>query len=702
MRAVAQAIPVTRTRALLPILLSFAALALIALLPLTAAAQVIDPYAPDEHTLLLYHFDDEGERITDSGPLGLHGTVQGGPAQYGEGLIGRALRLGEGQYISLSGDHPALRGMDQLTIELWLRSSNEDTARRQRTICFWEHYLISIFEGNHIVGHLYGPGGESAPDRKRVLRGKTSCVPHQWMHVAVTYDGKQARLFVNGVQEASAKMTGPINEASGELRISAPGSDGFVGDLDELRICSVAQPRFIGPRQLDICRLACDLGLSPGTLRAVFTPLVPRGTASVACAAALGDGEPVVQTLTADDLKPLDDGAWLEGQAQIVLPVPAGSAGENTVTCRVSYEHNQQQRVVEKQFPVRIETMQPVPAREVRAAWTHSHAIEDPDDLFARMAAGGLNTAVMRVRRGETAYFDSRMGPVVKLPFDNEDFMADAIAAARRHGIALHCYVNNFPIGSTDSEFAQQLRAQGRWQKDPRGNDLDWMCPSDPRNVELVRDAMVELARDYDLAGVQYDFIRFPSANGCYCERCRGQFEERIGHPVADWPAAVLEGGELYEQYTDFRCDLITNAVRVTSAAIRAVKPHIIISAAVFAMEPERARHTVGQAWAQWAHEGLVDVLCPMSYVYDVRAFEDTLKVISAAVEGAVPIWAGIGLRSGQGVMHYPEELAAKINIVRRLGLPGFNLFCVTPPTDAPETILIPLRESVLAGDGRG
>ena len=31
-------------------------------------------------------------------------------------------------------------------------------------------------------------------------------------------------------------------------------------------------------------------------------------------------------------------------------------------------------------------------------------------------------------------------------------------------------------------------------------------------------------------------------------------------------------------------------------------------------MSPEQARHTVGQAWAQWAHEGIVDVLCPMIY----------------------------------------------------------------------------------------
>ena len=101
--------------------------------------------------------------------------------------------------------------------------------------------------------------------------------------------------------------------------------------------------------------------------------------------------------------------------------------------------------------------------------------------------------------------------------------------------------------------------------------------------------------------------------------------------------------------------------MRITSAAIREVNPDITISAAVFAMDPERARHTVGQDWARWAHEGLVDALFPMSYVHDTRAFEHTVSAIIEAVAGSAPVYAGIGLRSGQGVMRHPEEPAAML-----------------------------------------
>ena len=152
-----------------------------------------------------------------------------------EGLIGNALRFGEGQVLMLDGKNEALRGMDQLTIEAWVRSSNEDSARRQRIIAFWEHYLISIFSGYTVMGHVYGPGGEGVSGAKRILRGSASLVPHQWMHIAVTYDGKRARIFVNGVQKNSVKMTGPVNgDDAGALTMSHLGADGFLGELDEL------------------------------------------------------------------------------------------------------------------------------------------------------------------------------------------------------------------------------------------------------------------------------------------------------------------------------------------------------------------------------------------------------------------------------------------------------------------------------------
>jgi len=654
-------------------------------------------YEPDEHTLLLYHFDGDGDEMLDASSQELRGTLNEGPVERGEGIFGSSLKLADGQVIQLEGNRECLRGMDQLTAELWFKTTNEDTTHRQRLILFWEHYLISIFEGQRFVGHLYDADG-----KKAVLRGSGGIRPGVWYHAALTYDGQRGRLWLNGTQVTSVRLSGPLNNAPGALQFSTTATDAFIGEIDEVRISNVARTSFPAARQRNFVRVVNDLALSPGAFRVSFLPLVPAGAEAVTCAASLDGAAPQTVAIGPDQLKPLEGEPWLEGEGQVVLPVPEGVEGSRTLTCTSAYTSDGREHSVSQDFPVEVEPMIPAPATEFRAAWTHSHRIEDPEDIFSRMAAGGLNAAIMRVRRGETAYFDSKLGPLVQLPFDNDNFMEETIAAAERHGIDLHAYVNNFPIGQPKSDYAQQLRAEGRWQKDPDGNDLEWMCPSEPRNVELVKQAMVELAREYPVKGVQYDFIRYPSDRGCYCDRCRAKFEERIGKQVENWPQDVLRDGALYEEYTDARCEHITNAVRITSAAIREVNPDIVISAAVFAQDPEQARHGAGQDWLRWCKEGLLDALCPMSYVYDTAAYEQTVQMILEAVDGAVPVYAGIGVRSSSGRMKYPEELAAKLNILRRLGAPGFAMFCVTPTTDVPENILMPLRDSVLEGDGRG
>lgn len=671
--------------------------ALLGMTALAAHAQIVAPLQADEHTLLLYRFEGEGATVEDGGPLGLNGTPSAGEVLRSEGIVGQALTLAAGQAISVAAPD-ALRGMDRLTVECWFRTTSEDPAHRQRLVMYWEHYLISIFEGGHLMGHLYDQDGE-----KYVLRGHTPIVPGQWYHAALTFDGRRGRLWLNGREEASVAMTGTISAAPppGAVQIGTVGDDSFIGQIDEVRIESIARAGFPEPLRLDFARPTETLLVSPGFARLLFEPLVPPGTAAVECSATLAGGPSARATIPADALKPAPGGELLTGSVAIELRLPEGLAGERTLTGTISYVDGGETVRARKQFPVTVEALIAPPAQEFRAAWTHSHRIDDPEDIFARMAASGLNAAIMRVRRGETAYYKSALGPISEVPFDNETLLEDCAAAARRHGIALHLYVNNFPVGSPDSEIAQQLRAQGRWQKTAAGEDFPWLCPSSEENLALVEAAMVELARDYDIAGVQYDFIRYGGPDVCFCDRCRAGFEQRIGRAV-DWPAECLAEAPLHEEWLDYRADLITEAVRRTSAAVRAVNDDIVISAAVFAMPPERAKETVGQEWDLWCREGYLDELCPMSYTPENAAYENTVSTILAAVAEYLPVHAGIGRRSGNGVMRWPEQFAAKLNILRRLGASGFSAFCVTPPTDAPETVLIPLRDTALAGDGRG
>src|SRR4029079_13338606 len=63
-----------------------------------------------------------------------------------------------------------------------------------------------------------------------------------WNHLALTYDGASLRLYVNGVQVASAAQTGNILTSANPLQIGGDSifSQFFAGTIDEVRIYNTA------------------------------------------------------------------------------------------------------------------------------------------------------------------------------------------------------------------------------------------------------------------------------------------------------------------------------------------------------------------------------------------------------------------------------------------------------------------------------
>ena len=391
-----------------------------------AGAQMIAPLQVDEHTLLLYRFEGDGVTITDEGPLGLSGSIVQGEdrepvdaPERVEGVSGTALTLGPNQMIALPSTPDELRGMDQLTVELWFRTTNEDPTHRQRIALYWEHYLISIFEGGRLTGHIYDQDATNNP-----IRGHTPIVPGRWYHSALTYDGERAKLWLNGREEASVRVTGTINAAPGTgLRIGSTSDDWFEGQIDELRISNIARTAFPEARQFDFARPSETLLISGGAARIIFDPILPESVTSVACTASIGDVS-VNATIGEADLEAYSEG-MRTGRCEVVLDVPEDLEGAAILKGGLSYQQDGRAITAEREFPVIVEALVPPPAVEFRGAWTHSHRIEDPEDLFSRMAAAGLNSAVMRVRRGETAYYASTLGPVSNVPYENETLLED-------------------------------------------------------------------------------------------------------------------------------------------------------------------------------------------------------------------------------------------------------------------------------------
>lgn len=656
----------------------------------------IRPYTPDENTLLLYHFDGDGEQIADSSGNGFDATIQEGEPTRADGLIGKSLRLDEGDVVVTDATAQQLGGMDELTVEVWFKYDKKREGLRQRIVKFWEHYLISIFEGGDVYGHIYDQDAT-----KTRLRSRSNITPEKWYHAALVWDGQIARLYINGVQETQGRMSGTVNAAPGTFQLNSAGSDYFAGEIDELRISTVARQDFPQARHFSFVELINQQALSPGAWRVMFKPSVPAGATDIHCRTEPEGLHPVDVVIEPKDTEESSEPGWLKFQRVVTQPVPAGLQEHDTILrCSLRYRLDGEEYVRSTDLPVSIAPMLPPPEREIRAAWTHFSYNPDPDAIFAAMEKAGLNTAIMRIRRGETAFYNSEVGPLSKPP-DFDHTLEDAIAAAHRHNIDIHPYINCFNIGQPDSDFAQQLKEQGRWAKTWRGEDVAWLCPSFETNREIVKQGMLELVRDYDVDGIQYDFIRYANADSCYCEHCRKLFEQHIGHLVENWPEDVREGGPLEDEYLQVRAGYVTQTVRETTAAIRQIKPDVVITAAVQAQDPLRRKLEGGQDWLRWAQEGLVDALCPMNYTSGISRYEKTTAMIMEKVAGAVPVYMGIGLRSSRDVMNYPQELAAKINVVRKYNCEGFAMFAINRSPEKAERVVQPLRDTMLPGDGR-
>jgi uncharacterized lipoprotein YddW (UPF0748 family) len=311
---------------------------------------------------------------------------------------------------------------------------------------------------------------------------------------------------------------------------------------------------------------------------------------------------------------------------------------------------------------------------EFRAVWCHS-AYGIPgwtwEQSLTALRRAGFKAVVPNMLWGGIADYFSTVLPVSDQARARGDQIAQCLAAARKSGVEVHVWKVNWNLGTAPESFVARLRAQGRLQMDAQGGERPWLCPSDPANLALERDSMLEVARRYPVDGIHFDYIRYPDGDSCYCSGCRQRFETSAPAPTTAWPSEVLRGGPLRARFNEFRRSNITRLVRAVSDEVRRLPRKVRISAAVFPNWPA-CRDEVAQDWAQWVRDGLLDFVCPMDYTASTREFRTRLGVQRTAVDGRIPLYPGIGVSApGLDV----AQVIGQVRAAREAGLGGFILF---------------------------
>jgi hypothetical protein len=116
---------------------------------------------------------------------------------------------------------------DQLTLAAWMNvqdpipnMSYSTAISRQIGKTEEQHYHLSINSGYQAILFVNPTGG------KVVVGSPNAPLPQQtWIHLAGTYDGRVARLYVNGKEVANLPASGPFAAETNPLVLSGNGND---------------------------------------------------------------------------------------------------------------------------------------------------------------------------------------------------------------------------------------------------------------------------------------------------------------------------------------------------------------------------------------------------------------------------------------------------------------------------------------------
>lgn len=249
--------------------------------------------------------------------------------------------------------------------------------------------------------------------------------------------------------------------------------------------------------------------------------------------------------------------------------------------------------------------------------------------------AAGLNAVVFQVRADCSTLYPSRLEPWSELVGGRDpgfDPVALAIEEAHKRGLEFHAYINACPAselrdgppaGTRHIWFVHCTRQSNpNWLVHENGKPIDfkeywWLNPNLPEVQTYLRAVVLDFATRYNVEGIHFDRIRFPSPK------------------VSDdpWSKArfAADGNPMGYSYERWQRDNITRMLTDIYGAVTAVKPQLKFSAAVWGIYdktklPAGTDKRSGYSWTssglqdyhqdsiEWTRRGCVDALIPMIY----------------------------------------------------------------------------------------
>ena len=354
----------------------------------------------------------------------------------------------------------------------------------------------------------------------------------------------------------------------------------------------------------------------------------------------------------------------------------------------------QARRILWDNYPIDRKLAQP----EIRAIWLDRGTIvkakseQDLAKIFDQLATAGFNTVFFETVNASYPIYPSQVAPEQNPLVRGWDPLKAAVKLAHERGIELHAWVwifaaanqrHNALLNQPLDYPGPVLAAHPDWAIfDNQGRLFDptskkaFLDPANPQVRNYLTALLEEIANNYEVDGIQLDYIRYPfqepkvNQTYGYGISARQQFKELTGiDPIDVYPKDI----ELWQKWTDFRIRQIDSFVASVSARLKAQHPNLILSTAVFAIPRSDRLQRLQQNWENWASEGYIDLLVPMTYALDTEGLQNLAQpLLTESTLNSALILPGIRL------LNLPDIIAIdQIQLLRDLPASGYALFAM-------------------------
>lgn len=256
------------------------------------------------------------------------------------------------------------------------------------------------------------------------------------------------------------------------------------------------------------------------------------------------------------------------------------------------------------------------------------------DMLIADMVNTNINTIMVHVRDNDIHYYRSNIVPRTSLVTDTFDPLGYIIekAHAASKPIKVYAWLSLYTVWDAKDKLpdiaGHVMNAHPEWlDVDRDGNTWDgvrsyWLSPGVPQASEHLRDMIMEIVTNYDVDGIQLDYVRMADYAFGYNPTMIARYNAING--LWGIPAASSD------KWSEFRRNQISDFVRRIYAEINLVKPSCLLSAAVTTgltppisyderLSAPPCRYYYSD-WHSWINEGIIDLTVPMTYFDDATS----------------------------------------------------------------------------------